>query len=617
MKQPYVHDLTCVLRAPVQVWSRPDGRSDGSGVQGIYFADDRVVSALSLRVADHTVDPIGVRAAGPDATFHALVRTTGEGLDPVVSLTRHRRVDAAGVGETIRLTSVSALEHRLRVTLELTPDNTPMDLIRIGKDAEGPAVEVAADASWRWRGDHTSARLASDGEMEVGGDVTVHWDVTLPPGGSRALTWRLDLAADDVPFVVPDDTTLTRPEASRADLGRLLDASRADLESLLLADRRTPDKPFVAAGAPWYFTLFGRDSLQSASMMADTNPALALGTLATLAARQGTRVDVAKAEEPGKILHEVRRVTLDTQLDSAVLPPEYYGTIDATLLWVMLLDQVERAGADVTPFLDALVAALGWLEHHADSDGDGFLEYFDTSGHGLSNQGWKDSADSIRFADGTLAEGPIVLIEVQGYAYAAARAGARILAAHGRDAAERASASQWSRYADDMSARIRGRFWVADDDGPYLAIALDAQKTPVTGVASNMGHLLGTGVLTRDEEAIVVQRLLAPDMFSGYGIRTMSTKNAAYWPWRYHVGSVWTHDTAWIIRGMRRAGFVDEARAVADGLLRALEGFDDRAPELFAGVPESDTWPPLPYPASCRPQAWAAASAYVLAEVLG
>lgn len=617
MKQPFVHDLTCVLRAPIQMWSTPDGQSDGSEVQGIHFADDRVASSVNLAVADHFVDPIGVRAAGAEGVFRSLVRTPDEGLDPVVSLTRQRTVDAAGVEETIEVISVGKHEHHLKVSLELAPDNTTMDLIRIGKPSEKPPVKADADAAWTWRDDSTSARFSCDGDLEVTDVLTARWNLTLPPGGSSTLHWRLDLCATDVPFVAPDDTSLARPQASRDDLDRLLEASRADLQSLLMADRNATDKRFLAAGAPWYLTLFGRDSLQSASMLADTNPSLAVGTLATLASRQGAAVDTAKAEEPGKILHEVRRVTLDMQLDSAVLPPEYYGTIDATPLWIMLLGQVVEGGANPAPFMDALVGALDWLDQYADADGDGFLEYFDTSGHGLSNQGWKDSADSIRFTDGSQAEGPIVLIEVQGYAYAAARAAAQILAAHGRDEAERASAATWNRYADDMSARIRERFWVSDADGPYLALALDAQKNPVTGVASNMGHLLGTGVLTPDEEALVVQRLLSPEMFSGYGIRTMSTGNAAYWPWRYHVGSVWTHDTAWIIRGMHQAGFVNEARTVAEGLLRALSGFDNRAPELFAGIPADQTWPPMPYPAACRPQAWSAASAYVIAEILG
>lgn len=616
MVQPFVHQLSCVLRAPVQVWTAADGQSDGTGAQGIYLADERVVSRARLTAHGHVVEDVGHRVAGSEGVFETILRTPYEGADPVVSMTRTRRADAGGVSEEIRLASAGELVHRVRISLELVPDHAPLELIKAGKAEPAPAVDIAPDATWSWRAG-TWAKLTTDGELHPEDVLRIDWDVTLVPGQVHELGWRLDLAADDLPFVAPELPSLERPVASRPDLDRLLTASRADLEALLLCEPSSPQWSFAAAGAPWFLTLFGRDSLITATMLARTNPGLALGTLKTLAARLGTTVDESRAEAPGKVLHEVRRVSLDLQDDATVLPPEYYGTIDATLLWTMLLGEVTDAGVDPGDLLDPLVRTLGWLRDHADPDGDGFLEYFDTSGHGLANQGWKDSGDSIRFADGTIAEGPIVLLEVQGYAYSAARAGARILAAHGRNDAERAAAAEWDRYADDMAQRIRERFWVSDEAGPYPAIALDHEKQPVTGVASNMGHLLGTGVLTAEEERLVVDRLVGPEMFSGYGIRTMSTANGAYWPWRYHVGSVWTHDTAWILRGMHRAGFVDESLRVAEGLLRALDGFANRAPELFGGQSSDEGWPPLPYPASCRPQAWAAASAWVLAEVLG
>lgn len=333
------------------------------------------------------------------------------------------------------------------------------------------------------------------------------------------------------------------------------------------------------------------------------------------------------AEQPGKILHEVRRAPLvlheahtDGPETVVTIPPEYFGTIDATCLWIMLLGDLADAGHDVSEFDAALDAALEWLAEHADADGDGLLEYRDESGSGLANQGWKDSGDSIRFADGSQADAPIALAEVQGYAHAAALVGSRALAARG----DEAGARRWRTWASDLAARFRARFWVSDAVGRYPALALDAAKRPVDGCASNMGHLLGTGILDADEAATVVARLTGPDMFSGYGIRTMSTTNAAYWPLSYHVGSVWTHDTAWCIDGMRREGHLDAARTVASGLLRAAAGFDDRLPELFGGHPapghtgggEPVCWPPHPYPASCRPQAWAAASAAVILDAL-
>lgn len=376
---------------------------------------------------------------------------------------------------------------------------------------------------------------------------------------------------------------------------------------------------FCAAGAPWFLTLFGRDSLLAARLFLPASGALAADTLRVLARRQGRATDVATAEAPGKILHEVRAEPRDL-LEGTVLPPQYFGTIDATPLWICLLGQAWEAGAGdalVVELLDPLLAALRWLADHSDPDGDGFLEYFDDSEHGLPNQGWKDSGDSIRFADGTIADGPIALAEVQGCAYQAARTASVLLGRFGRDAAERDQAAFWTAYADAMAARFRERFWVSDERGRYPALALDAHKNPVTGVSSNMGHLLATGILAPDEERLVVERLLHPTMFSGYGVRTMSSDNGAYWPPRYHVGSVWTHDTALIIEGMQARGFTAEARTLAEGLLRAAEGFGDHLPELFGGQDATEIFPPAPYPASCHPQAWAAASAITIARALG
>ena len=262
--------------------------------------------------------------------------------------------------------------------------------------------------------------------------------------------------------------------------------------------------------------------------------------------------------------------------------------------------------------LDNLEAALTWLGEYGDSDGDGFLEYLDTTGHGLANQGWKDSGDSIRWHDGTIAEGPIALCEVQAYAYEAALNGAALLDAFGRPGGEK-----WRSWAAAMKERFRAAFWCEDAQGRYPALALDAQKRPVDGVSSNIGHLLGTGILDADEQRVVVDRLLDPTMFSGYGIRTLSTTNGAYWPLRYHAGSVWSHDTGIVIDGMLRDGFTEEAAQVAEGLLAAAEGFDYRLPELFGGHPADEVWPPVPYPASCRPQAWAATSVVPVARALG
>ena len=248
-----------------------------------------------------------------------------------------------------------------------------------------------------------------------------------------------------------------------------------------------------------------------------------------------------------------------------------------------------------------------------DTDGDGFLEYVDTTGHGLANQGWKDSGDSIQWRDGTLAEGPIALCEVQGYAYEAAVGGAELLAAFGREGAD-----EWRAWAADLKARFAEAFWIDDPAGAYPAVALDAAGRKVDTVTSNIGHLLGTGILTAEQSALIARRLASPELSSGYGLRTMSTDAGGFWPLSYHGGSVWAHDTAIAVAGLAKDGHTAEADALADGLLAAASGFGYRMPELHSGDSAADTATPIPYPAACRPQAWSAAAAVaVLSARLG
>jgi glycogen debranching enzyme len=253
------------------------------------------------------------------------------------------------------------------------------------------------------------------------------------------------------------------------------------------------------------------------------------------------------------------------------------------------------------------------MRDYGDSDGDGFLEYVDTTGHGLANQGWKDSGDSIQWNDGTLAEGPIALCEVQGYAYEAAMGGAALLEAFGRP-----GAAEWRAWAAALKARFADAFWIDDPAGPYPAVALDAAKRPVDSLTSNIGHLLGSGILTAEQSRLIADRLVSPELASGYGLRTMSSAAGGYWPLSYHGGSVWAHDTAIAITGLAREGHAEAAETLADGLLAAAEGFGYRMPELHSGDSAADTRSPIPYPAACRPQAWSAAAAVaVLSARLG
>ncbi len=622
--QPFVHDLVVTLAAPVQAWSRDDGTMTGTGVSGVFVGDTRVLRQVDLSISDAAgavaLSPLthDVRG-GATASFTAMVRIATDIADPLVALTRTRTASPARVTEELTVTSALEEPLDLELTLAFIPDATPMNVIKAGHEDNRPFTRDAL--SWTWA-DGASASLDLPGADVTDGDTVVaRWSLHVAPGASESVRWAIDLTDPTVPFVPYTGTPLAVPALEGADpeLTRLVRRSVADLNALRLAERHDPGVGFVAAGAPWFLTLFGRDSLLSARLFLPADPQLAVDTLRVLAGRQGRAVNVDRAEAPGKILHEVRGGDLDL-LDGTVLPPEYYGTIDATPLWICLLGQAWKAGvpdATIAPFMDALAAALDWLEHYSDPDSDGFLEYFDASGHGLANQGWKDSGDSVRFADGRIADGPIALVEVQGYAYQAARAASELLRHFGRDQAERDRATFWDGYADAMAARVRERFWVSDADGRYPALALDAHKRPVDGVASNMGHLLATGLLTPEEERLIVDRMLDLRMFSGYGIRTMSSDNSRYWPARYHVGSVWTHDTAMAIEGMPVRGYVDEARTLARGLLLAARGFGGALPELFGGQDAATTYPPAPYPASCHPQAWAAASAITVARALG
>lgn len=636
--QPFMHDLSGVFAAPVQAWSEMDGQIRGREAQGIYCSDERVVSTVVV-----TVDGLEPRwastqtQAAENVSYLSFIRADPSVADPLVSFRRTRMAHVGGIRELFEIVSAQETSATFRVRVRLTADNTPLERIKQGQQSTDPPQTSVR--GWRWRDEHTSLELDFTGSPALFADaavVTATWLVTVPAGGSVEFAWSLAARDSAAPMIAAHTPELTVSAHSRAETGAgsvparnkqhaaeialLLNHAVSDLNGLRLADRESPDDTFLAAGAPWFFTMFGRDSLIAARMMLPIDTTLAAGTLRALAKRQGVETDIGTAEQPGKILHEVRRDTTKVTLDGQVrLPPVYYGTIDATPLWITLLHEAWKAGLperEVQDLMPHLERALGWLRDHADSDGDGFLEYLDTSGHGLANQGWKDSGDSIRWHNGTLAEGPIALCEVQGYAYAAATAGAELLEAFG-SAGGAAQASEWRDYATAMSERFRASFWCEDENGPYPAIALDGAKNAVDGVASNMGHLLGTGILNAEETETVVRRLMDPVMYSGYGIRTISTTNAAYWPTRYHAGSVWTHDTAMILNGLLTDGYTDEARQLATGLLKAAQGFNWRLPELFAGHHAAETWPPVPYPASCRPQAWAAAAAIPIAHALG
>ena len=613
-RQPLLHSETIVLRAPTQAWSAADGSIGGQPIHGLYFSDVRFVSAQSITIGGSVPEHIATVPRGADTTvFVSVVRALDDATpDPGVRAEHTRTATTTGIRERLEITSRLAAAVATDIRVGYLADVTSMDVVKSGqRPVGGPVV-----TNGTWSGNDVSVTLTADeAEMSPGAFT---WSVTIPARGSVAVEWQYE-ATDALAVVhgAPGAAPWSTPTVTSGDdrLTRWVSRALADLGALRLVTAREPDLQFLAAGAPWFFTLFGRDSLWAARFMLPLGTQLAGDTLRILAGLQGTADVPDTAEEPGKIMHELRRGELVMPGEGIHLPPLYYGTVDATALWVCLLHDAWSWGLpdeEVRALIPHLSRALEWMRDFGDSDGDGLLEYADKSGRGLSNQGWKDSGDSVQWRDGTLATGPIALVEVQAYAYEAAMHGAELLDAFGGSGAE------WRAWASRLREKFHESFWIEDADGAYLAIALDASKHPVDTVTSNLGHVLGTGILDERQAGMIARRLVDPTLNSGYGLRTMSTNSAGYWPLSYHGGSVWTHDTAIAIAGLARDGFRDEADELTRGLLAAASGFEYRMPELHSGDAASAVAAPVPYPAACRPQAWSAAAAVsVLSSVLG
>ena len=635
--QPLLHDSAIVLAAPTQAWSGSDGDTS-LPIHGLYHADTRILSGWSLLVGGVAGEPIGSAARGAgEMTFSSLLRHLDDRTaDPRLRLQVTRTVTAGRLTESITL--VSGLHHPIDtvVSVRLTPDFSDMQIVKAGLagDAERavfggadlpdtPAIDVEDTGTGIRLATPTVTalvRLSDTGVLSTDADdVSGDWSVTVPARGSVTVQWTVEIehAATVVQAAagLPEWAGVS-VESGDARLGHWVRRALEDLAGLRMATTATPDAPFLAAGAPWFFTLFGRDSIWAARFLLPLGTELAASTLRLLAQLQGTRNDAGTAEQPGKIMHELRPSAFTIPGEDVSLPPLYYGTVDATPLWICLLADAHRWGmaeTEVEALLPHLEAALAWMRDFGDSDGDGFLEYVDSTGHGLANQGWKDSGDSIQWRDGSLADGPIALCEVQAYAYQAAIGGADLLDTFGRPGGD-----AWRAWAENLKTRFRDEFWIDSPEGRYPAVALDAFKRPVDTVTSNIGHLLGTGLLSAEESALVAARLVSPELNSGYGLRTMSTDSAGYWPVSYHGGSVWTHDTAIAIAGLGRDGFGAEAGILITGLLAAAESFDYRMPELHSGDAATAVTAAGAYPAACRPQAWSAAAAIaVLGTVLG
>ncbi|MFC8847458.1 MULTISPECIES: glycogen debranching N-terminal domain-containing protein [unclassified Micromonospora] len=398
--------------------------------------------------------------------------------------------------------------------------------------------------------------------------------------------------------------------------GPLVDTYRQSLVDLA-ALRFTPflaeDKSLPAAGLPWFMCLFGRDSILTSLQTLPFVPELAATTIEVLAFRQGSRIDRFREEEPGRILHEMRYGELSAFEETPHSP--YFGTADATPLFLVLLDEYERWTGDtalVRKVEEEARAALTWIDEYADLMGNGYISYEPRNRRsGLENQCWKDSWDGISYHDGRLPGFPRATCELQGYAYDAKVRTARLA----RDIwGDPALAERLEHEAAELKQRFNRDFWL--DDRGYFAIALDGDGSKVDSLSSNIGHLLWSGIVDESKAASLVEHLFSPRMFSGWGVRTLAEGEGRYNPIGYHVGTVWPFDNSFIAWGLRRYGFAEQAAQLAAGILDAAALFQGRLPEAFGGYPRAETKYPVDYPTACSPQAWSAGAPLLLLRTL-
>ncbi|UVJ40030.1 glycogen debranching N-terminal domain-containing protein [Arthrobacter sp. CJ23] len=598
---------------------------------GVFHADTRIISRWRLTINDVTLEPLAARTMEP---YRALFigrpgRVAGHADGPLV-VERNREV-GTGIVEEITVRNHSREPAVCSVELAMDADFADLfevkdaRIVRIWEQTRRPDGD-SLTIEGRWRGVLKRVVIQAPGAT-----VTyegIGYRTVVPPHGgwSTRVTVSPLLEGASIPAAFHRERSsgspaeirrqewlrkIPTPQIDNVSFARTLLRSHEDIGALQIEDPERPDRTVVAAGAPWFMALFGRDSILSSYMALPLDPTLALDTLRNLADRQGTVVDLLTEEQPGRILHEVR-LGVGTGLALGG-QSAYYGSIDATPLFVALLGEVSRWGLaadEVAALLPHADRALDWIRDYGDRDGDGFVEYQRLNNQGLLNQGWKDSWDGINFADGRLAEPPIALCEVQGYVYSAYLSRAWMA----YDAGELALASELRDSAARLKKQFNEQFWLPERG--YYAIALDRDKKPVDACASNMGHCLMSGIIDADKAPQVAERLMSPEMFTGWGVRTLASDMGAYNPASYHNGSVWPHDNALIATGLMRYGFVAEAQRIALALLEAADFTDHRLPELFCGFDRSEFPEPVPYPTSCSPQAWAATTPVQLLRML-
>jgi len=617
-----------------------DGSVSGDS-DGFFTRDTRFISGYELRINGRRPillgsTPIQFFASRFEFTNDALVDASGPIARQSLGLRLDRTV-GGGVHEDYDLVNYAARPVRLTIEVAILSDFADIFDVKKGQ------LVLRGELNTRWFRSRQELRttyvnhdfkrelvvaverMSSPPQFANGRLVFV---ATIPPKGvwHTCLKWlpvtrskqrpaTLDCNAVDAPMrkVGARHLPNVSVDSPSQTVDRAWDQAVHDLEALRLEDPSFERGVFIpAAGVPWFVTLFGRDSLIVSMQGISGFPEFASGALRRLSELQATADDPERDMEPGKIPHEIRHGEL-AQL--RILPYQpYYGTHDATALFVIVLSYLYHWGADpalLRRYLSNAEAAMAWIDRYGDRDGDGFQEYKTRSTHGHYNQGWKDAGDAIVEADGTLAALPIATCELQGYVY-----DAKLRMADMYEVLERPrDARRLRREAQRLYDRFNETFWWEEEGTYYLG--LNGSKQPIRSVASNAGHLLQSGIVPPERAGQVVRRLMAPDMWTGWGVRTLSSDHPYYNPFSYQTGSVWPHDNATIAGGFRRYGFAAEAAQVAKGIFDAAERFSAlRLPELFAGLPRIPAGFPVPYLGANVPQAWAAGSVFRFVAIL-
>lgn len=598
--------------------------------EGLFFKDTRYLSKWSLRLGQGR-QPL-LLSSGHDDDGSALTVTLanpsiGGVAKDLISLTRTKFLLDGCCHERLSLRNYDVRAHDIRVEIQFDADFRDLFEVRgtqRAKMAEKPDVKIEFGAMvFTYTGLDDIARLTEVTFRPQPSQLTTHsaiFSLELAAGGTTSIATRVRCADSDS---MSEDTTIRAAyrqkrrgvKAKAADIATVSSSNdvfnqqlRRCTSDVVMLLSRTRHGHYPHAGIPWYSTVFGRDGILTALFMLWPAPTIAKGVLLHLAETQATSFDRTTDAAPGKILHEQRRCEMANTRE--VPFQQYYGTVDATPLFVVLAGEYWRRTHDdetLRQLWPHLLAALKWCAEIGDQDDDGFIEYFRQTPDGLANQGWKDSHDAVFHADGRTAEGPIALVEVQGYAYQAYRTGAELARTFGSPDDVR----RFTQLADRLKTEFHSAFWL-DDLGTY-ALALDRDKRPCAVVSSNAGHVLMSDLVPDEAARRVARTLMRTGMWTGWGVRTLSTRCPRYNPMSYHNGSIWPHDNAVIALGFARHGLKAEASRILEGLYAAQTyQSDGRLPELFCGAPRRTGRGPVSYPVSCSPQAWAAATPFAL-----